>query len=101
MPGIELELGVLLGLVILGQSIFDRFEVETATWRKILKWGIVAGLTLALYAWVGHWSLLLPIAAATLGTTVHFVWCRKNGIHPIRATPRRRYYQLRGWEWTE
>ena len=101
MPGIELELGVLLGIAILGHSVFDSFEVETPAWRKILKWGIVTGLTLGLYAWVGHWSLLLPLAAGVLGVTFHFVWCRKNGIHPIRATPRRKYYELRGWEWTE
>lgn len=101
MPGIEVELGVLLGVAILGHSIFDRFEVETSAWRKILKWGIVTGLTLALYAWVGHWSLVFPLAAGVLGATFHFVWCRKNDIHPFRATPRRKYYELRGWDWLD
>ena len=27
--------------------------------------------------------------------------CRKHGIHPLHATPRRRYYELRRWEWKE
>jgi hypothetical protein len=99
--GIELELGVLLGIAIVGPSIFAVFEVETPAWRKILKWGIVAGLTLGLYAVVGHWALALPLAAGVAGTTFHFVWCRRHGIQPLRATPRRRYYELRGWSWPE
>ena len=99
--GIELELIVLLGLSVLGQSIFAPFEIETPPWRKILKWSIVVGSTLGLYALVGHWSLALPLLAGAGGTTAHFVWCGKHGIDPIRATPKRRYYELRGWTWRD
>jgi len=99
--GIELELTVLLLLQLLGTQIFGRFEIETPAWRRVLKWGIVIGLTLGLYRWVGHWSLLFPLLAAAAGTIFHFTWCRKNGIHPLRATPKRKYYELRGWEWSE
>lgn len=99
--GVELELGVLLGLLLLGEALFAPFEVETAAWRKILKWSILIVLTLGLYRWVGHWALLAPLALGALGLTVHLVWCRRNGIHPLRATPRRRYYELRGWKWRE
>ncbi len=99
--GVELELGVLFLIQTLGHSYFDSFEVETAGWRKMLKWLLVAALTLGLYSQVGHWALLLPLAAAIAGLTFHFVWCRKHGIDPRRATPRRRYWELRGWEWTE
>jgi len=99
--GIELELLILLAIAVLGQGTFARFEVETAPWRKILKWFLVIGLTLGLYAIVGHWSLAFPLAAGVAGLTVHFTWCRQNGIDPILATPRRRYYELRGWAWRE
>jgi hypothetical protein len=99
--GIELELSVLLGVAILGSGIFAVFEVETPAWRKILKWGIVVALTLGLYAVAGHWALILPLAAGLAGTTFHLVWCRRNGIDPLRATPRRRYYELRGWSWVD
>ena len=33
----ELELMTLLGLHIIGTSIFTHFETETAAWRKITK----------------------------------------------------------------
>lgn len=99
--GIELELGVLLGVLLFGAEIFAPFEVETPAWRKILKWSIVIGITLGLYGAIGHWTLLIPVALGGLGLTVHFVWCGRNGIHPLRATPRRRYYELRGWHWHE
>jgi hypothetical protein len=75
--------------------------VETPWWRKALKWALITALTLALAAAVGHWALLFPIVAGFAGIGFHFWWCRKNGIDPVHATPRRRYYELRGWTWRE
>ena len=99
--GIELELLVLLLIMTLGTSFFAVFEVETPSWRKAVKWTVVHASTIGLYFAVGHWALALPLAAAALGTTFHFIWCRKQGIHPGLATPRRRYYELRGWQWVD
>lgn len=98
---VELEFGVLFVIAVLGQSTFAVFEVETPAWRKITKSLVVRAATLALYTLVGHWSLLVPTGATAAGGTFHIVWCRRHGIHPIRATPRRRYYELRGWEWPQ
>lgn len=95
--GIELELAVLLTLTTLGQVGFGQFETETSKTRRLLKWAIVDGATLGLYYAVGHWALLFPLVMAAAGLTFHLWWCRRNGIHPWRATPRRRYYELRGW----
>ncbi len=97
--GINLELSVLLLISVLGQSFFGRFELETPPWRKALKWLLIIGVTLGIYRYSGHWALLLPLAMAAVGLTFHFVWCRRNGINPFRATPTRKYYQLRGWQW--
>ena len=99
--GIELELTVLLGIAILGPGFFAVFEIETPPWRKVLKWALLCGVTLILYRFVGHWSLLFPGALVIAGTTFHVLWCRKNNIDPLRARPRRRYYELRGWTWPE
>ena len=99
--GIELELYVLLAFLTLGSSVFAVFEVETPRWRKVLKWSIIVMGTVGLYYAVGHLAVLFPIAAVGIGAVVHYGWCRKNDIHPIYATPRRRYYELRHWEWPE
>jgi hypothetical protein len=97
--GIELELAVLLALAILGPAVFAVFEIETPWWRKALKWTLLCGATLALHRIAGHWALVIPVAGAAAGLGVHLWWCRTQGIDPLRATPRRRYYELRGWEW--
>ena len=99
--GIELELATLLALHVFGTSIFIAFEVETPWWRLVLKWALATAVTLLVYAWAGHWALLAAVAPAAGGAFFHFTWCRRNGIHPTRATPRRRYYELRGWPWPE
>ena len=52
--GIELELGFLLVLQLIGTEIFAPFEVETSPSKKILKWSIVIGLTLGFYRFIGH-----------------------------------------------
>ena len=99
--GIELELSALLFMLTVGMVVFGRFKVERPAWRGLLKWAIVILGTVGLYQLVGHWSLLFPAAAGVIGGTVHTVWCRKHSIHPIYASPRRRYYELRGWTWPE
>ena len=99
--GVELELYLLLILLTLGSSVFTVFEVETSWWRKALKWFIVIAATLVVYRAAGHLALLVPILAGGAGSIVHFAWCRKNFIHPLYATPRRRYYELRQWRWPE
>lgn len=99
--GVELELYILLALVILGASVFAAFEVETPGWRKALKWIVVSAATVGLYHVVGHLAASLPLGLALLGFAFHVWWCRRHGIHPIKATPRRKYYELRGWRWPE
>ena len=81
----------------LGQTLFAKFEIETPQWRKILKWTILHGGTIGLYFLVGHWALLFPLAGMAVGCIVHATWCRTHDIDPWRATPRERYYELRGW----
>lgn len=95
------ELLALLALQTIGSAVFAVFEVETEPWRKILKWTLALLLTLGLYALAGHWALALPLVLAGAGLAFHLWWCRRHGIHPLRATPRRRYYELRGWRWPE
>ena len=94
--GIELELFILLLLSNLGIA-FAKFEIETQRWRKVFKWMILHGGTIGLYFFVGHWALVFPLLALGAGCIVHATWCMKHGIDPWNATPRERYYELRGW----
>lgn len=96
--GIALELAVLLFIQLLGTSAFAKFEIETPPIKKIAKWLLIDALTVALYFWIGHWALALPIFMVMLGTIVHFRVCQKHGIDPIKATPREKLYKLRGWK---
>ncbi len=97
----EFEWIVLFGLAIVGNALFGRFEVETAWWKRILKWTILAVISIITYQYFGHWALLIIIGPALFGLIFHFIWCSKNGIHPLKASPRKKYYQLRGWDWKE
>ena len=95
--GIELELIILFILQTLGTAIFDRFEIELPIIKKILRWFITLGITLVLYYYLAHWALVFPLVFALFGLYIHFSWCKKHQIHPIKATPRKKYYELRGW----
>ncbi len=99
--GVELEWAALFVVAALGASLFDRFEIETPAWKKLLRWALAAGVTIGAYQFVGRWALAVLAAFAILGWSVHFIWCARNRIHPLTAEPRRRYYELRGWRWPE
>lgn len=99
--GIEAEFAALFVVAALGSSFFDKFETETPAVRKLLRWALAAALTLGTYAWIGHWALAVLAGFALLGTLAHVVWCRTNGIHPLTAEPRLRYYERRGWKWPD
>lgn len=95
----QVEWAALFVVCALVTSVFDRFEVETAAWRKCARWALAAGLTVGTTPALGHWSLAVLGGFAAIGGCMHWWWCTRHGIDPLRATPRRRYYELRGWTW--
>lgn len=95
----QAEWAALFVLCALGTSLFDRFEIETPAWKKLCRWGLAAALTIGTTPFFGHGALIVLGVFAILGGSVHLWWCLRHGIHPLRATPRRRYYALRGWAW--
>lgn len=96
--GIELELGILLILQTILIKVFAPFEVESPVIQRLLRWFIIDAITIGLYYVIGHWALLAVLIPLTAGTIFHLVWCKKHGIHPLKATPRKKYYELRGWK---
>jgi hypothetical protein len=97
--GLEPVLVEMLALQLIATSFFNHFEGETPALKKILKWVVLDGLTIGLYYWLQYWAMLFPLILLVPGMYVHFRWCRKHGIHPVKATPLKKYYELRGWEW--
>lgn len=95
---------VLIALILIQTtfiSAFARFEIETPLLKKLSKWFIIDFITIGLYYLIGHWAVLFPILGILPGTIYHFIWCKKNGIDPLKATPRKKYYELRKWKWEE
>ena len=97
--GIELELAVLLAIRAIGGIVFGRFDVDDAVSKKLIKWIAIDGGTVALYYLIGHWALAVRIGLFAAATTAHFIACRREGFDPITATPRRKYYEFKGWDW--
>ena len=98
----EKELLALFALHTVGFAVFGKFESHSPWWRSILKWTITLGAVWVISTNYGHSAALYTILAMTvLSVIVHFVWCYKHGIHPIAATPRKKYFAIRGWTWTE
>ncbi|MFZ5999884.1 MAG: hypothetical protein ACOYW3_05195 [Bacteroidota bacterium] len=98
----ELELITLYGLHHLGIAIFGKFELESPWWRWMLKWVLIVSIISILYYYFGHIGAMAFILIAFPGAVVfHFIWCKRNGIDPIKATPRKKYYELRGWTLNE
>lgn len=98
---VKLELIVMLLVQLIASNSFAHFEIGTPAIRKIIKWLVMDAVTIGLYYLVGHWALLVPFTMLSIGTTYHFIWCKKNGIDTLNATPKRKYYQLRKWKWDE
>lgn len=56
------------------------------------------GVTAALRRGPGRpWTLAWVFGLPMTGTAFHLWWCARNGIDPLTAEPRDRYYELRGW----
>jgi hypothetical protein len=100
--GIELEWFILLIISVLGNSIFRQFASGAPIWQLISKWLTTMGITYLLYQMGGHqWALGFLFSFLSLGIAVHFLWCGYHEIHPWRATPKAKYYALRGWKLEE
>lgn len=98
----ERELLTLFAIHVVGMAIFGKFEYETAWWRRVLKWTLIVGITWSLATIFSNQVAFYTLLGLTaVSVVIHFAWCYKKGIHPISATPRRKYFELRGWKWIE
>jgi hypothetical protein len=93
---VDLYLSALL--FALGALVFGRFELHTPLRKRLFKLVFYQGIAALLVFTVGRpWSLLWIFGLMAVGMIFHFWWTLKHDIHPLKATPQDRYYQLRGW----
>jgi hypothetical protein len=98
----EKELLALLFINVMGYGVFGKFESHSPWWRSVLKWSAMVGIVWAVSTYFGQSVALFVLLAMTaLAIVIHVLWCNKHGIHPIEATPRKKYFELRGWKWEE
>ena len=83
---VKIELAVLLGLAVVGQATFAVFEIETLAWRKILKWAMVIGVTLAFVSQGTGRSLCRSSAGWSASSATP---CGVGGIGSIRSEAHR------------
>ena len=86
-----------------GQPRYSNLAILTALTLRML-FHLPLRQTEGFVASAGHLAVLVPILAGGAGSIVHFAWCRRNGIHPLHATPRRRVLRtaaVRQWSWLE
>jgi hypothetical membrane protein len=86
----------------LGLALFGKFQTETAWWKQVTKWMVILLIVSALYALAGEIIAIVTLPVLMLaGVVAHIIWCKRNGIHPMDATPRKKYYRIRAWDWKE
>lgn len=82
----------------LGTTLYGQFEAGSSKQRRLLRWGMYYAITALLGRTAGRpWTLGWVMGLPLVGATFHVWWCRKNGINPLTAEPKDRYYRLRGW----
>ncbi len=83
---------------VLGFVIFGHFEEGTPKARRLSKWAAYFGATALIGRKAGRpWTFAWILGWPGLGLIFHLWWCRQNGIDPLTAEPKDKYYELRGW----
>jgi hypothetical protein len=86
----------------LGFAVFGKFQTEAPWWQLFFKGMAILGFAYLLFVNFGQAITFITFGALfTVSIVIHVAWCRENHIHPMSATPRKKYYALRGWEWKE
>jgi len=96
-----MEVAVVAIIFAVGNIIFGHWEAETPKWRRVLKFVLVLGVTVALSASVGRtWAFAFIGLLALLAAVVHGWWLPwRHGINGWTGEPKEKYYALRGWKY--
>lgn len=96
------EIAIITTIFAVGNIIFGNFETHTPKLRRIGKVFLVTALAVGISVLAGRtWFYVFLGAMGLLFVVVHGWWLPKQGIHPITAEPKDRYYKLRGWKYLD
>jgi hypothetical protein len=95
-----MEVAVVATIFAVGNILFGHWEAETPKWRRLFKFVVILGLTLAISASVGRrWAFLLLGLMGIAALIVHAWWLPRHGINGWSAEPKEKSYALRGWKY--
>ena len=86
-------------IVALGHIFFGLFEERTPRFRKFIKFILTLIVCVALNLLFGRLVMLALLGVfAILAFYIHAVYLPKKGINGWTSEPKKRYYELRGWD---
>lgn len=96
-----MEVAVVATIFAVGNILFGHWEAQTPKWRRLLKFVLFVGLTLAISAWLGRrWAFAFLGLLGLMVVIIHAWWLpRRHGINGWTGEPKEKYYALRGWRY--
>jgi len=95
-----MEVAVVATVFAVGNILFSHWAAETPRWRRLLKFVLILGLTLAISATLGRrWALVFLGLLVLAVVIVHAWWLPRHGVNGWTGEPKEKYYALRGWKY--
>jgi hypothetical protein len=95
-----MEVAVVTTIFAVGNILMGHWEAETPKWRRLLKFFVFVGLTLAISSFAGRiWAFLFLGMFGLAAVVVHAWWLPRHGINGWTGEPKEKYYALRGWRY--
>jgi hypothetical protein len=91
------DIAVVTSIFAAGNILFGHFEEHKPKARRLLKVGLVVGITAALSSVGLRWAAYALLGCLGLAAAyVHLWWLPRHGVNGWTGEPRERYYALLG-----
>ncbi len=93
------EVSIVSTIVALGHILLGQFEERTPRIRKLIKYIITLALSIGLSFFFGRVAMFIFLTVfLVLALYIHIIYLPKKGINGWTSEPKKKYYELRGWE---
>jgi hypothetical protein len=91
------DIAVVMSIFAVGNILFGHFEEHQPKVRRLLKVGLVVGLTVGLSCMGQRWVAYGLLGALGAGAAyIHLWWLPSHGIDGWSGEPKEKYYELLG-----